>query len=242
MLSVWAEESAKQMQHANRNALLPSLYHPSVESTRWLFLSVSIVALFFFFLGGPCSAASPRLDPVSLLKENSLEGTDSREIGPGMSSVESSVVLTQQNKYNEHTIGTINSVTHVSEKRWLPSFSFSFSLATSFTCTSTTIWRGGGISFLGIVGTSAAKITNTSNQVLINTDIQPSYNYMYLRWWTVSSRNDTMVNNGQVETTGGPSSPLFLFFTFFNSHTYLSRRLSHRFCKHYVWITHLWNI
>ena len=139
MLSVWAEESAKQMQPANRNALLPSLYHPSVESTRWPFLSVSIVALFFFFLGGPCSAASPRLDPVSLLKEDSLEGTDSREFGPGMSSVESSVVLTQQNKYNEHTIGTINSVTHVSEKRWLPSFSFSFSLATSFTCTSTTI-------------------------------------------------------------------------------------------------------
>ena len=102
--------------------------------------------------------------------------------------------------------------------------------------------RRGNRSFLGIVGTSAAKITNTSNQVLINTDIQPSYNYMYLRWWTVSSRNDMMVNNGQVETTGGPSSPLFLFFTFFNSHTCLSCRLFHRFCKHYVWITHLWNI
>ena len=100
---------------------------------------LSIVALFFFFLGGTCSAVSPRLDPVSLLEEDSLEGADSRELGPGMSSVESSVVLTQQNKYNEHTIGTINSVTHVSEKRWLPSFSFSFSLVASFTCTSAAI-------------------------------------------------------------------------------------------------------
>ena len=37
MLSVWAEESVKRMQYANQNAPLPSLYHPSVESTRWPF-------------------------------------------------------------------------------------------------------------------------------------------------------------------------------------------------------------
>ena len=72
-----------------------------------------------------------------------------------MSSEESSVALTQQNKYNEHTIGTTK-LSHSRSRKEVAAYILILTggIIYMYFCNLT---RRGNRSFLGIVGTSAGK-------------------------------------------------------------------------------------